>query len=426
MSKIKSIEALEILDSRGNPTVEVTVKTEKGSVGKAKVPSGASTGKHEALEIRDGDKKRYFGKGVLKAVENVNGPITKLLTGKSVFDQEEIDKLMIEADGTDNKSHFGANATIGVSLAVAQAAAIEEGLPLYLHLNKKSFLLPCPMMNIINGGRHSDSSLDLQEFMIQPVGAPTFREALRYGTEVFHTLKSILKERGYATSVGDEGGFAPLLSSSTEALELIVLAIEKAGFVPKRDVAIALDPAASEYYDEKTKKYIELKKKKQNKPFSSLSSEEMVSYLKTLTEKYPIISIEDGLAEEDWSGWKKLTSALKGVQIVGDDLFVTNSKLLTRGIEEKAANAILIKPNQIGTLSETLETISLAHKKDFKTVISHRSGETEDTFIADLAVATGAGQIKTGSLSRSERMAKYNRLLEIENELGSKAKFAKI
>ncbi|MBI5345881.1 MAG: phosphopyruvate hydratase [Chlamydiae bacterium] len=422
-----SIHALEILDSRGNPTIEVILKTENGIEAKAKVPSGASTGTKEALELRDNDKKRYLGKGVLKAVSNVNNAIAKLLIGKCVFDQKKLDEEMIKLDGTDNKSKLGANAILGVSLAICRAAALEKKLPLYQYLGKENAtLLPCPMMNVINGGVHADSSLDFQELMIRPKGATSFKEALRYGAETFHALKSILKQKGYATSVGDEGGFAPMVSSNEEAFDTILLAIEKAGFKPKTDISIALDLAASEFYDEGTKKYIEKKKKMKKLPFIQRSSEEMVDYLEKLCKDYPIDSIEDGLAEQDWDGWKLLTKRLgKSVQIVGDDIFVTNPKILEQGIAEKIANSILIKLNQIGTLTETLQTIELAHKNNYTTVISHRSGETEDDFIADLSVAVNAGQIKTGSASRSDRIAKYNRLLEIEEELGKKAKFLK-
>lgn len=427
MNKIKDIDALEILDSRGNPTIEVILKTDDGIITKAKVPSGASTGTYEALELRDGDKNRYFGKGVLKAVQNVKGPISKLLIGKTVKDQETIDDLMIKADGTENKSNFGANAILGVSLAVARAAAVSENLSIYEYLSKgKKPLMPCPMMNIINGGVHGDSSLDFQEFMIRPRGAKNFSEALRWGSEVFHTLKKILKDKGYSTSVGDEGGFAPNLKSHEEALELIISAIEKAGYKPKDQISIALDAAATEFYDSDKKVYFEMKKKLAKEKFKTKTSDEQVEYLKELTKKFPIDSIEDGLSESDWDGWIKLNKEIgKKIQIVGDDLFVTNPKFLAKGIEKKAANAILIKLNQIGTLTETLKTIEMAQKNGFNTVISHRSGETEDTFIADLAVATRSGQIKTGSLSRSERIAKYNRLLEIENDLGPKAEFFK-
>lgn len=426
MNKIKEIHALEILDSRGNPTVEVILKTDNGIITKAKVPSGASTGTNEALELRDGDKKRYFGKGVLKAVHNVNGPISQLVIGKSVKDQREIDDLMIRADGTENKSNFGANAILGVSLAVARAAAASEDMAIYEYLCKTKPLMPCPMMNIINGGVHADSPLDFQEFMIRPRGADNFAQALRWGAEVFHTLKKILKDKGYATSVGDEGGFAPNVKSHEEALDLIMSAIEKAGYKPKDQISIALDAAASEFYDEETKVYFEMKKKMSNQKYSTKTSSQQIDYLKQLTKKYPIDSIEDGLAQSDWDGWIKLTKELGDkIQLVGDDIFVTNPKFLKRGIEKKAANSILIKLNQIGTLSETLQTIEMAQKNNFTTVISHRSGETEDTFIADLAVATRSGQIKTGSLSRSDRVSKYNRLLEIEYDLGSKAEFFK-
>ncbi len=428
MSKIKSLKGLEILDSRGNPTVEVILTTDNGIQTTAKMPSGASTGTNEALELRDNDKKRYSGKGVLKAVANVNGPLKKLLIGKSVLDQNTIDNLMIKEDGTENKSNFGANAMLGISLALARAAAISKKIPLYKYLGgDKATLLPCPMMNIINGGVHADSSLDFQEFMIRPRGAETFKEALRYGAEVFHTLKKILKNKNYATSVGDEGGFAPKLSSNEEALDLIIEAIEKAGFKPKDDISIALDPAATEFFDKNTQKYFEMKKKAAGQKFNERTSEEQIKYLEELSKKYPIDSIEDGLAEADWDGWVKITKDLGNkIQLVGDDLLVTNTKFLQKAIDKKAANAILIKLNQIGTLTETLEAIQLAKDNNFNTVISHRSGETEDTFIADLAVGIRAGQIKTGSLSRSERIAKYNRLLEIEDELGDKAKYYKI
>ncbi len=428
MGKIEKIHAIEILDSRGNPTVEVILKTDKDVQTRAMVPSGASTGQKEALELRDLDKTRYLGKGVLKAVANVNDKIAKLLIGKSVFDQAGIDQIMIEADGTENKATFGANAILGVSLAAARAAAIEKRMPLYSYLGgMEANYLPCPMMNILNGGAHADSSLEIQEFMIQPIGAPSFKEALRWGAEIFHTLKAILKKEGHATSVGDEGGFAPKLSSDEYALQIIMRAIEMAGYRPREDIAIAIDVAASELFDPETHKYIEKKKKLSGKPFAERSSEEQVAYLDALCAAYPIISVEDGLDENDWQGWERLTAKLGSkVQIVGDDIFVTNRKYLERGIAEKSANAILIKLNQIGTLTETLATINLAKENGLATVISHRSGETEDSFIADLTVATKAGQIKTGSLSRSDRIAKYNRLLEIEDTLGSRAKFHKI
>ncbi|MFA6119485.1 MAG: phosphopyruvate hydratase, partial [Parachlamydiales bacterium] len=427
MSKIKEIKALEVLDSRGNPTIDVILKTDDGITTKAKVPSGASTGENEALELRDLDKKRYFGKGVLKAVSNVNGPLNNLLKGINVADQRKIDDLMIEEDGTPNKSKFGANAILGVSLAAARAGAMSQNLALYEYLSKnKKFLMPCPMMNIINGGVHADSPLDFQEFMIRPKGANSFKEALRWGVEVFHTLKKILKDKGHVTSVGDEGGFAPNLKSHEEALELIMQAIEKAGYKPKEQITIALDPASSEFYDKSKKVYFEMKKKQANLAYKTKTSQEQIEYLKELSSKFPIDSIEDGLAESDWDGWIKLNKDLgKKIQLVGDDLFVTNTQFLKKGIEKKAANAILIKLNQIGTLSETLDTIELAQKNGFNTVISHRSGETEDAFIADLAVGVYSGQIKTGSCCRSDRIAKYNRLLEIENDLGSKAVFFK-
>lgn len=426
MPKIQSVHALEILDSRGNPTLEVIVRADDGSLGKAAVPSGASTGEHEAVELRDEDPKRYFGKGVLKAVSNVNGPLAQLLLGKDLFDQKTIDQLMLDADGTPNKARFGANAILGISLAAAKAAADSQRQPLYLYLGKeKATLLPTPMMNILNGGAHADNGLDFQEFMVRPIGAPSFREALRWGVEVFHTLKKLLKAGGYSTSVGDEGGFAPRLASNEAALDIIVCAIEKAGFKPGSEMTIALDPAASEFYDPSTKTYQEKKKKEAGEPFASRSSDEQIAYLINLCSKYPIDSIEDGLDQNDWIGWQNFTAQMSSkLQIVGDDLFVTNSRFLQKGIDEKAANAILIKVNQIGTLTETLQTIELAKKNGYATIISHRSGETEDTTIADLCVATSSGQIKTGSLSRSDRVAKYNRLLEIEDELGPKARFA--
>jgi enolase len=425
MPKIQSIHALEILDSRGNPTLEVILRADDGSVGKAAVPSGASTGEHEAVELRDSDPKRYFGKGVLKAVANVNGPLAKLLIGKDLFDQTAIDHSMIQEDGTPNKARFGANAILGISLAAAKAAAASKNLPLYHYLGgSDATLLPCPMMNILNGGAHADNLLDFQEFMIRPIGAPTFREAVRWGSEIFHTLKKGLKAHGFATAVGDEGGFAPLIDSNESALELIVQAIEKAGYKPGQDVSIALDPAASEFYVPATQTYLEKKKKEAKKPFVSRSAQELIAYLENLCSKYPIDSIEDGLDQNDWKGWQAFTAQMTSkIQLVGDDIFVTNPKFLQKGIDQKVANAILIKVNQIGTLTETLQTIALAKQHDYANVISHRSGETEDTTIADLCVATAAGQIKTGSLSRSDRVAKYNRLLEIEDELGSKAHY---
>jgi enolase len=420
MSKISYIHAIEILDSRGNPTLEVIVKLENGILARSKVPSGASTGEHEAIELRDNDKKRYFGKGVLKAISNVNNKINNLLKGESVLNQEELDNKMIEADGTSNKKNFGANAIVGVSMALAKASAATQKIPLYKLLGNGN-ILPCPMMNIINGGAHADSPLDIQEFMIRPIGAPSFKEAIRWGSEIFHTLKNLLQERNFATSVGDEGGFAPHLSSTEEALDFIVEAIEKAGYKPKEEVSIALDLAASYFFDKEKKVYIEKKKALKNLPFSEKTSKEYVKYLINLSSMFPIDSIEDGLDENDWEGWKFLTEELKNIQLVGDDLFVTNIKFLKKGIEEKIANAILIKLNQIGTLTETLETINLAKNNNYKTIISHRSGETEDSFIADLAVGVNAHQIKTGSMSRSDRIAKYNRLLEIEDELKDKA-----
>jgi enolase len=425
MTKIQSIHALEILDSRGNPTLEVIVRSDSGHQGKAAVPSGASTGEHEAVELRDGDPKRYQGKGVLKAVANVNGPLAQLLVGKNLFDQEMIDQMMIQADGTSNKAHFGANAILGISLAVAKAAAACKNIPLYRYLHSsQDWLLPCPMMNILNGGAHADNLLDFQEFMIRPVGAPNFREAVRWGAEIFHTLKKILKSQGYATAVGDEGGFAPRLDSNEMALDFIMQAIIKAGYQPQKEITIALDCAASEFYDSHSKHYLEKKKQEANKSFLSRSVQEQIAYLEALCRNYPIDSIEDPLDQNDWNGWQLLTRQLKDkIQLVGDDIFVTNPQFLQKGIEQHVGNAILIKVNQIGTLTETLQTIALAKNNHYRTVISHRSGETEDTTIADLCVATAAGQIKTGSLSRTDRVAKYNRLLEIEDELGSYARY---
>jgi enolase len=418
MDRITSIHALEILDSRGNPTLQVSVTTEKGGYGKAAVPSGASTGEHEAVELRDQDPKRYGGKGVLKAVANVNGPIAHALIGKDPFNQKEIDHQMIALDGTPNKSHLGANAILGVSLAVAKAAAASSHLPLYRYLaGNRPISLPVPMMNILNGGAHADNFLDFQEFMIRPIGASHFREAVRMGAEIFHTLKKLLSHAGHVTSVGDEGGFAPRLKSNEEALDFIMQAIEKAGYRPKADVTIALDCAASEFYDPSSHTYLEMKKKRASQPFAQRTAQEQIAYLQELTHLYPIDSIEDGLDQNDWKGWKLLTKQLgKKIQIVGDDLLVTNPLFLQRAIKENSANAILIKPNQIGTLTETLHTIALAKEHNYGTILSHRSGETEDTTIADIAVATSAGQIKTGSLSRTDRIAKYNRLLEIEDE----------
>ena len=425
MARIQAIHAIEVLDSRGTPTLEVILTTDRGITAKAMVPSGASTGENEALELRDGDKKRYFGKGVQKAAANVTGPLAKLLVGKEIFDQAGIDNLMIEADGTANKGHFGANAILGVSIALAKASAATVGQPLYRYLGgEKAVLLPCPMMNILNGGVHADNSLDFQEFMIRPVGAPSFAEALRWGAEVFHTLKGILKKKGHVTAVGDEGGFAPELPSAETALDFILLAVEKAGFKAGRDITLALDCAASGFFDANEQCYIEKKKCDAGLAYQKRSSQEQVAYLSSLSERYPIDSIEDGLAEHDWEGWQLLTKTLgEEIQIVGDDIFVTNSKFLKKGIDLHAANAILIKINQIGTLTETLQAVALAKNHDYGVIFSHRSGETEDTTIADLSVATNCGQIKTGSLSRSERIAKYNRLLEIEVELGKSARF---
>lgn len=426
MSTITKIHGREILDSRGNPTVEVEVTLSSGDVGTAKVPSGASTGEHEAVELRDQDPKRYFGKGVSKAVANVNGPLAQLLQGKDVLDQKALDDAMIKLDGTPNKSNLGSNAILGISLASARAGALYKDIPLYLHLNKDAHILPIPMMNILNGGAHADNSLDFQEFMIRPLGASNIKQALQMACEVFHTLKSLLKAKGHNVSVGDEGGFAPNLSSNEEALDFILHAIEKAGYQPNKDFTIALDPASSEFYDKDLGVYIEKKKKKDNQIFKSLSSEEQIQLLDSLVKKYPIDTIEDGLAENDWSGWELLTKKLgKTIQLIGDDIFVTNPLFLKKGIDLHVGNAILIKLNQIGTLTETLHTIALAKRHQYKCIISHRSGETEDAFIADLAVATGSGQIKTGSLSRSDRIAKYNRLLTIEEELGKKASFGK-
>jgi enolase len=420
MSCIKSIQALEILDSRGNPTLEVTVKTENGVVGKAAVPSGASTGEYEAVEMRDGDKGRYGGKGVRKALANVTGPLAHHLIGKCVLDQRGIDRAMCEYDGTENKGKFGANAILGISLACSKAAAHFLNLPLYRYIGGvNAHLLPCPMMNILNGGAHADNGLDFQEFMIRPVGAPSFNEAIRWGVEVFHSLKELLKKEGHVVSVGDEGGFAPRLASNEEAVEFVLKAIEKAGFTAGRDITLAFDCAASEFFDQKAKVYVEKKKQSAEQPFAQRTSEEQIDYLTQLCTTYPIDSVEDGLSEHDWEGWKLFSDRLKNrIQLVGDDLFVTNTRFLKKGIDLGIANAILIKVNQIGTLTETLEAIEMAKQSGYKTVLSHRSGETEDTTIADICVATNSGQIKTGSLSRSDRVAKYNRLLEIEAELG--------
>lgn len=421
MSYIRSVKAIEILDSRGNPTLEVLITTDRDVLAKASVPSGASTGEHEAIELRDGDATRYFGKGVRQAVAHVNGVLAQLLVGEHVFDQTRLDMLMVACDGTENKGRLGANAILGCSLALARAGALSARMPLYRYIGGcHACILPCPMMNIINGGAHADNSLDFQEFMIRPVGAPSFHEAIRWGAEVFHTLKGILKAEGHITSVGDEGGFAPNLDSNEAALDMIVRAIEKAKYRPGVDIRLALDCAATEFYDKLAGKYIEKKKKSRKQSHQERSSKEQVAYLKQLCHKYPIDSVEDGLAENDWAGWKELTEQLgKEVQIVGDDLFVTNPKYLQKGIDSGVANAILIKPNQIGTLSETLETIRLAQQHAYATIISHRSGETEDCMIADIAVAVNAGQIKTGSLSRVDRIAKYNRLINIEEGLGT-------
>ena len=418
MSWIDQIQAREILDSRGNPTVEAEVTLVGGEVGRAAVPSGASTGEHEAVELRDGDKKRYLGKGVLKAVRNVNDIIAAELEGMDALDQAEVDAALLALDGTKTKSKLGANALLAVSLATARAAAEYLEVPLYKYLGgPNARTLPVPMMNIINGGAHADNNVDFQEFMIVPVGATTFRDALRMGAEIFHALKSVLKKKGYATSVGDEGGFAPNLRSNEEAIETILESIPLAGYGAGTDCLLALDPAASEFFDGKSYVFKKSDKRK-------LSSDEMVAYWKTWSEQYPIVSIEDGMAENDWKGWKTLTDEIgKNVQLVGDDLFVTNTEFLRKGIELGVANSILIKVNQIGTLTETLDCIELAKTHGRTAVISHRSGETEDPFIADLAVATNAGQIKTGSLSRTDRIAKYNQLLRIEEDLRSAARY---
>ncbi|MDD5225528.1 MAG: phosphopyruvate hydratase [bacterium] len=417
-AKIASVRAMEILDSRGNPTVRVFVGLDNGIMVSASVPSGASTGENEALELRDGDKNRYGGKGVLKAVANVNQKIAPKLIGMDPSCQAEIDQLMIKLDGTPAKSKLGANATLGVSMAVARAAAEAAGLPLYAYLgNPGAMVIPVPMMNILNGGKHAENSVDLQEFMAMPVGAPTFAEALRAGAETFHALKSILKKKGYAVGVGDEGGFAPDLKSNDEACEVIVEAIKAAGYAPGKDVAIALDPAASSFFE---KGAYQLSKSGQGKK----SSAEMIKLYQAWAKKYPLVSIEDGLAENDWSGFKSLTEKIgSSVQIVGDDLFVTNTSYIARGIKEGSANAVLIKLNQIGTITETVAAINMCRRAGWNYVISHRSGETEDSFMADFSVAMGGGQIKTGSACRSERICKYNRLLEIEQELGKSAIF---
>lgn len=417
MAYIQQIQARQILDSRGNPTVEVDVLTNNGAFGRAAVPSGASTGIHEAVELRDNDKGIYLGKGVLKAVDNVNAVLNKELKGISIFDQNQLDKVMISLDGTDNKSRLGANAILGVSLAAAKAASMVSGQSLYRYIGGvNANILPVPMMNILNGGSHADNKIDVQEFMIMPFGASTFGEALRMGTEVFHHLKKVLKDQGMSTNVGDEGGFAPNLGSNEEAILLVLKAIEAAGYEAGKDIWIALDAAASEFYDDKIKKY------KFESTGDVMTSADLVSFWKDWVNKYPIVSIEDGLAEDDWTGWKDLTDALGGqCQLVGDDLFVTNTKRLEKGIKEEIANSILIKVNQIGTLTETIEAVDLASKNSYTSVMSHRSGETEDSTIADLAVALNTGQIKTGSASRSDRVAKYNQLLRIEQELGQLA-----
>jgi enolase len=416
--KIKKIVGREVIDSRGNPTVEVDVHLKGGAMGRAAVPSGASTGEHEAWDLRDGDKSRFLGKGVRKAVENVNTVLAKALSGKDAGDQTAIDALMVNLDGTPNKAKLGANALLGISLAVAKAAASQVKKPLYAYLGgPKAKVLPVPMMNIINGGAHSDAPIDFQEFMIMPKGAPSFSEAIRYGAEIFHSLKKVLHDRGLSTAVGDEGGFAPTLKSADDALSVIAKAVEKAGYKLGEQIFIALDVASSEFYDRKKDAYVFKKS-----DGSVRSAEELVAYYAKLQKKYPIISIEDGCAENDWTGWKILTDKLgKNTQLVGDDLFVTNVQFLQKGIDQGVGNSILVKVNQIGTLTETLQAVDLAHRHGYTAVLSHRSGETEDSTIADLAVATNCGQIKTGSMSRSDRIAKYNQLLRIEQELGSKA-----
>jgi enolase len=418
MTNIGNIIGREVLDSRGNPTVEAEVQLTSGTIGRAIVPSGASTGEHEAVELRDGDGARFQGKGVLKAVENVNTEIAEALANEDASEQRAVDQKMIDLDGTPNKGRLGANAILAVSMAVARAAATEYGLPLYRYLGGAAAnTLPVPMMNILNGGAHADNNVDFQEFMVMPVGAESFSEGLRWGVEVFHTLKGVLKKRGYNTAVGDEGGFAPSVKSNVEAIEVVLEAIGQAGYKPGEEICIALDPAASEFFQDG--KYVFKKSDK-----SSKSSEEMVRFWAKWAKDYPIVSIEDGLAEDDWDGWSMLTDELGGkIQLVGDDLFVTNTERLQEGIDKHVGNSILIKVNQIGTVSETLDAIDLARRNGYTSVISHRSGESEDTFIADLAVATGAGQIKTGSASRTDRIAKYNQLLRIEEELGNSAKF---
>jgi len=418
MSNISEIRGRQVLDSRGNPTVEAEVRLADGSLGRAIVPSGASTGEHEAVELRDGDNQTYLGKGVLKAVENVNGEIADALAKFDAADQRTLDRKMIELDGTENKGRLGANAILAVSMAAARAAANGYELPLYRYLGGAGAnTLPTPMMNILNGGAHADNNVDFQEFMVMPVGAESFSEALRWGVEVFHTLKGVLKKRGYNTAVGDEGGFAPSVKSNVEAIEVVLEAIQQAGYKPGEEIAIALDPAASEFFQDG--KYVFKQSDK-----SSKSSDDMVRFWAKWVNDYPIVSLEDGLAENDWDGWQNLTKELGGkIQLVGDDIFVTNISFLQEGIDKHVANSILIKVNQIGAVSETLDAIDLARRNGYTSVISHRSGETEDTFIADLAVATGAGQIKTGSASRTDRIAKYNQLLRIEEELGPSARF---
>jgi enolase len=433
-TKIITVRGREIIDSRGNPTVEAEVGLDGGVIGRAAVPSGASTGEHEAIELRDGDKSRYLGKGVLKAVSHVNDGIAKAIVGMDASEQRAVDRRMIEADGSDNKSKFGANAILAVSMATARAAATQLELPLYQYLARYSSegfadTLPVPMMNILNGGAHADNSVDVQEFMVMPLGAPNFREALRWGIEVFHSLKAVLKKNGYSTAVGDEGGFAPNLKSNVEAVERVLEAITTAGYKPGEQISIALDPAASEFYDRDKKMYVFKKSDK-----SERTSEQMVDFWKSWVQQYPIVSIEDGLSEDDWEGWKLLTHELgksaaaemekrKAIQLVGDDIFVTNPKIFARGISEKIGNAILIKLNQIGTVSETVEAVEMARKANYASIVSHRSGETEDTFLADFVVAMGCGQIKTGSASRTDRIAKYNQLLRIEERLGADAVF---
>jgi enolase len=428
-TRIVRVHARQIIDSRGNPTVEADVILEGGAIGRGAVPSGASTGEHEALELRDGDKSKYLGKGTLKAVANANGVLAKAVTGLDAADQRALDYAMLSLDGTPTKSRLGANAILAVSMAAARAAAVALKQPLYKYLARYSSdssatLLPVPMMNILNGGAHADSSVDFQEFMVMPIGAPNFAEALRWGVEIFHALKAALKKRGYSTAVGDEGGFAPSCKSNEEAIQIVLEAIGAAGYKAGEQVSIALDPASSEFFDKASNSYVFKKSDK-----STHTSEQMAAYWTAWTEKYPIVSIEDGMAEDDWAGWKSLTekvagkTAKKKIQLVGDDLFVTNTKRLERGIKEGIANAILIKLNQIGSVTETIDAIEMARKAGYHSIISHRSGETEDTFIADLAVATAAGQIKTGSASRTDRIAKYNQLLRIEEELGSAAKF---